>query len=149
METVIQQLKIVLSTSFATYIKAQNYHWNVTGPNFAQYHEFFGEYYTAVYESVDEYAEHIRTLDAFVPGSLSRFSELSKVEDELRIQTPDVMFKNLYEANEIMRKELNIARDLADDQKLRGIVNFLEERIDYHDKMHWMIRAFIVRVSSD
>jgi len=149
LETVIQQLKIVLSTSFATYIKAQNYHWNVTGPNFAQYHEFFGEYYTAVYESVDTYAEHIRTLDAFVPGSLSRFSELSKVEDELRIQTPDVMFKNLYEANEIMRKELNIARDLADDQKLRGIVNFLEERIDYHDKMHWMIRAFIVRVSSD
>jgi starvation-inducible DNA-binding protein len=32
-------------------------HWNVTGPNFASMHEFFGDLYTDVYESIDPIAE--------------------------------------------------------------------------------------------
>jgi len=147
MEELVQQMKVALATVFSAYLKAHNYHWNVTGPNFAQYHEFFGDYYETVHGSVDMYAEHIRTLDVFVPGSLSRFRELSKIEDEMKIQTPEMMFKNLYEANETVRTELNLARDLAEQAGKRGIVNFLEGQIDYHDKMHWMIRAFMVRVT--
>lgn len=147
MEELVNQLKVVLATTFSAYLKAHNYHWNVTGPNFAQYHEFFGGYYETVWGSIDGIAEHIRTLDAYVPGSLSRFADLSKIEDELAIQAPEVMFKKLFEANETVREELNVARNLADSAGARAIVNYLEGLLDYHDKMHWMIRSFMVKVA--
>ena len=35
-------LKILLATEYAFVIKAQQFHWNVEGPDFVQLHEFFG-----------------------------------------------------------------------------------------------------------
>lgn len=66
----VERLKVVLASAFSLYLKAHNYHWNVTGPNFGEYHQFFSDYYTAVHESTDLYAEHIRMLDAYAPVHL-------------------------------------------------------------------------------
>ena len=61
-------LKTLLATEYAFVIKAQNFHWNVEGPDFAQYHQFFGELYNEVYENtIDQTAEYIRTLDVYAP----------------------------------------------------------------------------------
>ena len=147
MEPLSETLKILLSTVYSLAIKAQNYHWNVTGPNFSEYHSFYGDLYNAVWASVDGYAEHTRTLDAYVPGSLSRFSELTKIEDETGIIAPDAMFRNLYNDNETFIAELNAAHELAVAEKRYGLVNFLEDRLDFHAKMHWQIRAFIVKLA--
>ena len=54
-------LKTLLATEYAFSIKAQLFHWNVEGPDFAQMHEFFGELYEEVYDgSIDKTAEYIR-----------------------------------------------------------------------------------------
>ena len=79
----IDQLKVTLATTFSLYLKAHNFHWNITGPNFIQYHSFLNDVYDQVHGSVDAYAEHIRALGAFAPGSLSRFGELTKITDEV------------------------------------------------------------------
>lgn len=146
MSELIDQMKVVQATAFSLYLKAHNYHWNVVGPNFAQYHDFFGDFYTAVWGSVDHIAEHTRTLDAYVPGSLSRFSELTKIQDETGIIAPEAMFRNLYNDNETFISELNIAHELATSEKRYGLINFIEDRLDFHGKMHWQIRAFIVKL---
>lgn len=142
MEQLITQLKVLQATAFSLYLKAHNYHWNVTGPNFSDYHAFFGTFYTDVWGSVDLYAEHARTLDTFVPGSLSRFSELTKIEDEKNIPAAAAMFSRLFADNEIMIQQLNVAHALAEKVNKRGIVNFLEGQLDYHEKMHWMLKSF-------
>lgn len=147
MANLIDQMKVVQATAFSLYLKAHNYHWNVTGPNFSQYHDFFGDFYTAVWGSIDHIAEHTRTLDAYVPGSLSRFAELTKIEDETSIIAADAMFRNLYNDNETLIAELTAARDMAEADKRYGLVNFLEDRLDWHAKMHWQIRAFIVKLA--
>ena len=73
-------LKTLLATEYAFVIKAQFFHWNVEGPDFAQLHEFFGELYEEVYgNSIDRTAEFIRVLDDYAPGSLERFTELSQI----------------------------------------------------------------------
>jgi len=147
MSELIDQMKVLQATVFSLYLKAHNYHWNVTGPNFSEYHEFFGEFYETVWESVDNVAEHTRTLDAYVPGSLSRFSELTSIEDETAIIPAEQMFRNLYADNEIVITELNKAHELAAAEKRYGLVNFIEDRLDFHAKMHWQIRAFIVKLA--
>lgn len=142
MEQLILQLKVLQATAFSLYLKAHNYHWNVTGPNFSEYHEFFGQFYNDVWASVDLYAEHARTLDSFVPGSLSRFSELTKIQDEVTIPSSNAMFARLFADNEIFLGELNKAHAMAEAANKRGIVNFLEGQIDFHEKMHWMLKSF-------
>ena len=37
-------------------------HWNVVGPHFEDYHEFFGDLYTELSDEVDLFAERIRAL---------------------------------------------------------------------------------------
>ena len=95
MEDFIEQMKVCQASAFALYLKAHNFHWNVEGPNFAQYHEFFSDYYNDVWGSVDAIAEHIRTLDAYVPGSLGRFRELSGISDENAVPDAHGMYVSL------------------------------------------------------
>ena len=40
MDELIEQMKVALASTFAFYLKAHNFHWNVEGPNFPQYHSF-------------------------------------------------------------------------------------------------------------
>ena len=94
-EVLIEKMKVVLASAFSLYLKSHNYHWNVTGPNFKQYHDFFSDYYENTFEAIDDYAEHIRALNSFTPGSLKRFSELSVISDELSIPSPNFMFVRL------------------------------------------------------
>lgn len=135
------KLKVVLADSFVFYLKAHNYHWNVEGPSFSDYHAFFGELYAEVWGAVDLVAEHIRTLDEYAPGSFKRFSELSNIEDELNIPNAMIMFKRLEEDNEKILVSLKAAHKAAEAADKRGIVNFLEDRIDIHEKHGWMLRA--------
>lgn len=141
MEKLIAQMKVVQASVFALYLKAHNYHWNVEGPDFAQYHSFLDGLYNEWWASVDAIAEEIRSTKAYAPGSFSRFKELSVVDDEVNIPTALSMLGKLRDDNEKIIAELVKARDLAEDAKAYGLVNFFEDRIDKHYKNDWMLRA--------
>jgi starvation-inducible DNA-binding protein len=142
MNELVEALKKAQATSFAFYLKAHNYHWNVEGSNFAEYHEFLGDLYAEVFGAVDAIAEHCRTLDAYVPGSFSRFQELSSIEDELSVPTGRAMMAKLLADNQRVIGDLMAAHREAEILGKRGIVNFLEDRIDKHDKHGWMLRSY-------
>ena len=139
--TLADKLKVVLATSFAFYLKAHNYHWNVEGENFSEYHTFFGNLYEEVFAAVDVIAEQIRTLDEYVPGSLGRFYQLSTISDEANIPTAINMIRKLSDDNEKVIETLKEAHEAAEKENKIGIINFLEERIDIHEKHGWMLRA--------
>ena len=134
-------LKVVLADTFSFYLKAHNYHWNVEGPNFSDYHAFLATLYNDAWGAVDLVAEHIRTLDVYVPGSYSRFKELSTIEEELKIPNASVMMTRLEADNKKVLASLMAAHVSAEAAGKRGIVNFLEDRIDTHEKHGWMLRA--------
>jgi starvation-inducible DNA-binding protein len=141
-EQLISQMKVVLATSFSLYLKAHNYHWNVTGPNFAQYHTFFGELYTEIWQSLDTTAEEIRKLGSFVPGSLTRYSEISRIEDEMNIPQASAMFQKLASDNDKLLNLLYMARSTADGIDAAGTLDYLESRIGVHEKHAWMLKSF-------
>lgn len=141
MEELIQKLKELFASNYAFYLKAQYYHWNVEGPNFPQYHEFFGNLYEEVGGSVDTMAEHIRALDAYAPGSLKRFIELSEIDGEDNIIPGLEMFAKLYADNEKLLKMLIVVYKMAEAEDRLGLSNFLQDRIEAHRKHSWMLRA--------
>lgn len=143
MEELIQQMKVSLASVFSLYLKSHNYHWNVTGPNFAQYHDYFGDMYEELFDTIDMYAEEIRKLDAFAPGSLSRFTSLSVIEDEVNVPQASEMFRRLRDDNLKVIQVLTTANDMAEQNSKIGLANFLQDRIQYHDKLNWMLSSFI------
>lgn len=137
-------LKTLLATEYAFVIKAQFFHWNVEGPDFAQLHEFFGELYEEVYgNSIDRTAEYIRTLDDYAPGSFERFSELSRISGQTKVPRARLMIEELLANNMQMIDLLNETFAAAEQENQQGIANFIAERIDAHGKHGWMLRSFL------
>ena len=136
-------LKVLLASTNSLSIKAQNFHWNVEGDNFPQYHEFFGNFYEEVYSSVDRVAEYIRTLDSYAPGSLTRYAELTIIEDQVKIPRPNLMFAELLSDNGKMIDLLNGCFVSAEEENKQGIANFIAERLDAHEKHGWMLRSIL------
>jgi starvation-inducible DNA-binding protein len=141
METLQELMKKVLADNFAFYLKAHNYHWNVEGPNFPQYHKFFGKLYQEIFAALDVIAEQIRALDAYAPGSFSRFSELTEIEDEVSIPNGVEMARKLMTDNMILISTLSMAMKLAQEYGKEGLADFLAGRIDTHNKHGWMLRS--------
>jgi starvation-inducible DNA-binding protein len=138
----VEKMKVLLASTFSLYLKAHNYHWNVTGPDFGQYHEFFGDLYEELHGSIDTTAEEIRKLGAFAPGALTRYSEMSVIEDELMIPESAIMFARLANDNDKVINLLYEARAIADEINAFGTVNYLEDRISTHEKHAWMLKSF-------
>jgi starvation-inducible DNA-binding protein len=141
METLVEMMKKVLADTFAMYLKSHNYHWNVEGSNFPQYHEFFGNLYEELHGAVDPIAEQIRALDSYAPGSLSRFMELTDIQDELNVPLGTDMARKLLVDNETVINTLNMALKLAEQFDKQGLMDFLANRIDTHSKHAWMLRS--------
>lgn len=141
MNDLTEQMKICLASVFALYLKTHNFHWNVEGPNFPQYHSFLDGLYNDIWGSVDKFGEEIRTLGAYAPGSLTRFSSLSVVDDQLNIPSASKMIKEIEMDNMKIIGELKKANTLAEKNGAVGLANFLQDRIDVHYKHDWMLRS--------
>jgi starvation-inducible DNA-binding protein len=141
MEKLQDAAKIGFASTFSFYLKAHNFHWNVEGSDFLEYHDLFGKIYEEVYGSIDDFAEKIRAIGAYVPASFVRFNMLSQIPDETKILPKENMVAELYADNEKMIKILKAVYDLAESSGEHGFSNFLAERLDAHKKHGWMLRA--------
>lgn len=137
----VDTLKKVLADCFTFSLKAQFYHWNVEGPDFEQYHGFLGKLYEDVSESVDVIAELIRTLNVYSPGTLTRFKELTSIEESDSIPDARGMLSNLRRENDKLLASLITAYKEAEDAGEIGISNYLQDRVQAHEKHAWMLRA--------
>lgn len=131
-------LKIALANAFAMYFKTHSFHWNVEGVHFSQYHDFFGEVYQDVFDSVDPIAEQIRKLGTYAPTSLTELI-MAKTISDVMVVGDDVkgMLLALKAANDEMLSTLNTVFTLATAANEQGICNFIADRIDVHKKHGW------------
>ena len=139
----LDELKKVHADAFTFYLKAHFYHWNVEGSDFPQYHDFLQNLYQEVFTSVDTLAELIRTLDSYAPGTLTRLKELTTIEETDDVPDARTMMTRLLQENNILRASLLTAYKTADTTGEVGISNFLQDRIQAHEKHSWMLRSIL------
>ena len=142
-DELIQKAKECLADTFVMYMKAHSYHWNVTGSDFPQLHDFFGKLYEELHGTLDVLAEQIRTLDSFAPASLARIVELSNIKEDIKIVNVDMMLSNLLEANERVIETVTETYELAEKEKAYAYSNFLQDRLTVHAKHGWMLKSII------
>jgi starvation-inducible DNA-binding protein len=141
MDRLLKALKIAFASEFSFYLKAHNFHWNVEGPDFFQYHDLFSKIYEEVFEAIDPFAEQIRAAGGYVPGSLQRFSMLTQIEDETKVPMPLDMVVELLEDSDKMAEIFRMCFQLSEQEGLHGLSDFLAGRQDAHKKHSWMLRA--------
>jgi len=137
----IDELKQVQATAFALAMKAQYYHWNVEGADFVQYHEFLGKLYAEISDSVDALAELVRTLNNYAPGAHRMLMDLSLVKDDDTVPAALEMLTRLRDDNEDMLNALRVCYQTAETAGQLGISNYLQDRIQAHEKHAWMLRS--------
>jgi len=141
MERLVQLMRIAFASEYSFYLKAHNFHWNVEGIHFQQFHDLFGTIYEEVYGSIDDFAENIRKLGAYTPGSFDRFNMLSKIDDENGVPDAEQMVQILLEDSDKMAVIFKTAFDVAEANGEHGLADFLAGRQDAHRKHSWMLRS--------
>lgn len=134
-------MKIAFATEYSFYLKAHFYHWNVEGSNFPQYHKLFGDIYEEVFSSIDDFAENIRKLGSYTPGSFTRLSTLSKVQEELQVQPAPAMMAELLEDSDRCVELFKMVFAISEAAKEHGLSDFIAGRMDAHRKHSWQLRA--------
>lgn len=135
------KLRVVMANTYALYLKTQNYHWHVKGPNFKSLHELFEGQYLELAEAVDDIAERILTMGHDAPATFKQFESLKTIPDgDCSIPAND-MVKELANDHKHMSDLLNETIRVAAENHDEGTVALLSERIAHHEKMMWMLGA--------
>jgi starvation-inducible DNA-binding protein len=134
-------LKVLLASTQSFAIKTQNFHWNVEGSNFPHYHDFFNTLYEDVNATIDPIAEYVRILGSYTPGSLTRYAELSIIQDQIKIPRAQLMFAESLQDCEAMSELVVAMFDEATNERQQGIANYMAELQDLYGKKAWFIRS--------
>ncbi len=137
----MESLHRVLADSYALYLKTQNYHWNVTGPNFKSLHELFELQYTNLAAAIDEIAERIRTLGDKAPGTFDAFAKLTVIKDGDANASASQMVSDLEADQHKIITSLKQVLDDAQENGDEGTIALIGERISVHEKNAWMLAS--------
>ena len=144
-QAVVKILNSLLADEYVLYTKTRNYHWNVVGPQFNDLHKFFEAQYEELDDIVDDVAERSRALGGNAVATLAEFAQVSRLKEHPgQYPTADAMLANLLADHEAviqsLRSDLATAMDKYADA---GTSDFLTGLMEKHEKMAWMLRAFL------
>ncbi len=140
---VAEALKVALADSYALYIKTQNYHWNVTGPQFNGLHLMFENQYTDLAAAIDTIAERIRALGEKAPGSFKRYTAVTNISDGDENNSSQAMLEDLYKSQQIIGKTLSAALEKAETANDQVTIDLMTQRLAVHEKNAWMLKSTI------
>ncbi len=142
---VVDILNAALADEFVLYTKTRNFHWNVTGPQFNDLHKFFEAQYEELEGFIDDVAERARALGGVALGSMQGFLKHSRLKEN--VGAPPTAMAMIAE---LLKDHETIIRQLRDDidkvsEKFgdEGTTDFLTGNMEAHEKMAWMLRAFL------
>jgi starvation-inducible DNA-binding protein len=144
-EGVVGILNTLLADEYLLYTKTRNYHWNVVGPQFNDLHKFFEAQYTALNEIVDDVAERGRTLGGNAPGTMAEFLKYTRLTEQPG-HYPDArdMIADLLADHEALICQLRVDLETCVEKYHdAGTNDFLTGLMEQHEKMAWMLRAFL------
>ena len=141
---IARKLAELLSDIVTAKFILQGYHWNVLGPDFGEYHEFFGELYEDLDSSIDPTAENILKVGFPSPYLLTDFVEMSCIKEGRQDGTSTQFM--LQSALRVLTSLYNshcVAFAKAEECNLQGLADFLAGRIDTYAKWIWQTKAYL------
>lgn len=125
--------------------KTRNFHWNVAGPRFNDLHKFFEGQYAALEGEIDETAERSRALGGRALGSMKEMLSAARLKEAASGRSPsaDAMLGQLLKDHEAFIRSLRADAGACGAAGDAGTEDFLVGMMEGHEKMAWMLRAFL------
>jgi starvation-inducible DNA-binding protein len=119
------------------------------GPQFNDLHKFFEAQYNELNTIVDDVAERARSLGAPAMGTLAEFVQHARLKEHPgHYPEARAMLTNLLADHEAVIQRLRVDLEAcADDYHDMGTNDFLTGLMEQHEKMAWMLRAFVTGAS--
>lgn len=137
----IENLQVLLASTYTLYLKTQNYHWNVTGINFYSLHKLFEEQYNDLFMAVDAIAEKIRAHGEKAYGTFTKYLKISVIKEAKDEISDKEMVKDLLNDQKIMIDLLNkLIKEFAGDE---ATIDMLIGRVEVHEKNSWMLKSIL------
>ena len=144
LKDVVSLLNALLSDEALLYIKTLNYHWNVEAPNFSELHKFFESQYEELSDIMDDVAERARALGGKALGPMQEFLNYARLKESKSNSNAKAMIKDLLSDHEAIIKPLRKDLETCDTPYHDiGTNDFLTGLMEKHEKMAWMLRAFL------
>jgi starvation-inducible DNA-binding protein len=140
---IIEGLHQSLAETTVTTMKAQNFHWNVTGMSFGALHDLFQKIYEDHFTGQDDLAERIKALSGHADGRLSEFLKRSSVGEADGQSSAKAMVEALKSDQETLSATLRALAEIADKHGDVVTNDLAIERANAHDKFAWMLRAHL------
>lgn len=144
LKPVVDHLNDLLANYHIHYQKLRGCHWNVRGNHFFTLHVKFEELYTNALTTIDEMAERILTLGKSPFSTFKNYVDHAEIKEVDTIGMKDIdMVKALISDLEAL---INMQRDLleitseAGDEGTNDMINAF---MQFNEKQHWMLSAFV------
>lgn len=138
-------LNRTLSDEYVLYTKTRNFHWNVVGPDFSELHKFFEAQYEELDAIIDEVAERVRALGGISLGSLKEFSARTRFTEPpaAKLEAKSMLAALLADHEALVQALRRDLTDCAENHGDAGTSDFLTGIMEQHEKMAWMLRAYL------
>lgn len=141
MEELIECMKRLFAVNFQYYTKAHGFHVNTVGPDFLEFHQLFSLVYEPAQENIDMIGEKIRSIRGIAPFSLKRIMELGDIKDSDKVPDPLIMVQEIIDDAQILMNHYEECHDMAVENKVYGLINFIEGEMDNLSKVMWKLRS--------
>ncbi len=138
-----EKLSTILASTYVLYHKTQAVHWNVTGPMFVSVHNLTEKQYEDLAEAVDDIAERIRALGAFVPIGLALYAKNSIVNDTIDAKNTMAALMQLADDHMDVANEMRGLVEIAEKANDVYSADLLTARIGFHEEAAWMLKASV------
>lgn len=140
-----EPLRIFVADCYTLLSQAQGFHWNITGPDFFDLHDFFQKIYQDLFESVDEFAERLRALQETAPYDLFELAKITTIpalNQKNTITGVDAVC--IYKEHSIKlidsaKKLSKLCEECGDLTTQDMLLDFVQEQ----EKFLWMARSFL------
>lgn len=136
-------LSDILADTYKLVIKSHIYHWNVVGPLFKPLHELTEEHYNTLFKATDIIAERIRALGHLAPAKLGEANQFAPTSASVNHTTAAEMVADLIADHEAAVRRMREAGVKADENNDLVTTDMLTDRLTFHEKALWMLRAII------
>lgn len=138
-----KSLSAILASTYHLVIKSHIYHWNVVGPLFKPLHELTEEHYNTLFKATDIIAERIRAIGHLAPSNVGDAAKFAPASGDISQLTAEEMVRDLIADHEAACRAMREAGTSADDNEDLVTTDMLTDRLTFHEKALWMLKAII------
>ncbi len=138
-----QILNLLLADEYVLYATTRDYHWNVTGPAFANLHAQFEKQYEQIAVWIDQVAERTRSIGTGARGNWTELTNSARSNADPGIGlSAEHMIAELLALHEDLIVQIRADSEACVTRyKDSGTADFLVSLMKQHETAAWMLRA--------